>query len=919
MPVRCFRFARAGLASATLLLPYASLTVADAPPTQKVADVTPVRSVEGISEYMLENGLQVLLYPDPSKPTVTVNLTVFVGSRHEGYGESGMAHLLEHMLFKGTPDHPQVPKALQERGAAFNGTTWLDRTNYYETLPASEDNLAFAIGLEADRLINSFVRKSDLDSEMTVVRNEFERGENSPVRILMQRMTSTAYEWHNYGKSTIGNRADIERVPIENLKGFYKKYYAPDNAMLVIAGNFDADKALQLIRKDFAPIKNPDRVLPTTYTEEPAQDGDRVVSLRRVGDVPLAGTTYHIPPGSDPSYPAIDVLESVMTAQPAGRLYQALVETKRSASVSGSAYALHDPGILQFIAEVAPGNDAPDVLAAMVAVTEQVAEKPITQAEVDRAKTRLLKQWELASADTTRTAIELSEWAAMGDWRLYFIYRDRLEAVTAPMVNAAAETYLTRNNRTAGLFLPTEKPQSVPVPQPTENLAESIGDYQGRALATAGEAFEVTPQNIEARTNRGQLPTGVQTALLAKQTRADSVILRLTLRYGSLGTLGGRATAADLLPRLMMRGTETRTRQQIQDELDQLGARLTASGSPGVAVFAIQAKKETLPEVLAILNDVLRNATLPEAELDLIKQAEVASIEGQLSEPQSLATTAARRAIAPYPKGDPRYVPTLEENLARYKAVTRDDVLTLYEKFLGGTHGELASVGSFDEAATQAAVTKALANWKSAIAYERLPQEVPENLAGKSEAIKTPDKKNATYFAATVLPMTDSDPDYPALVMGNYILGGGALSSRLGDRVRQKEGLSYGVGSGFSAQSADKRATMYLYAITNPENMEKVKTAIQEELEKLIREGMTGEELSAAKQGYLQKQQVSWADDPTLTATLADTLEYNRTMNYYEELYAKIDALTPEQVVAALQKHIDPQKFVIVTAGDFKD
>ena len=241
-----------------------------------------VRAVEGIAELKLANGMQVLLFPDVSKPTVTVNLTFFVGSRHEGYGEAGMAHLLEHMLFKGTAARPAIPAELTKRGAQFNGTTWLYRTNYYETLSASDENLEFAISMEADRMINSLIKAEDLASEMTVVRNEFERGENSPQRVLMQRVFSTAYEWHNYGKSTIGNRADIERVPVENLRRFYTRFYQPDNAMLVVAGKFDPQKAVALIQQHFGSIPKPDRVLDTTYTEEPPQDGDRLVIVRRV-------------------------------------------------------------------------------------------------------------------------------------------------------------------------------------------------------------------------------------------------------------------------------------------------------------------------------------------------------------------------------------------------------------------------------------------------------------------------------------------------------------------------------------------------------------------------------------------------------------------------------------------------------------
>ncbi|MGL6096329.1 MAG: M16 family metallopeptidase, partial [Fimbriiglobus sp.] len=211
------------------------------------AGVTKMTTVEGITEYRLGNGLQVLLLPDDSQPKVTVNLTVFVGSRHEGYGETGMAHLLEHMVFKGCPKFPNVPKALRDHGADFNGTTWLDRTNYYETMPATPENLEFGIELEADRMVNSFIKREDLMSEFTVVRNEFERGENDATRVLFQKMLATAYEWHNYGKSTIGNRTDIERVPIDNLQAFYRKFYRPDNAMLIVAGKFEPAKALELV------------------------------------------------------------------------------------------------------------------------------------------------------------------------------------------------------------------------------------------------------------------------------------------------------------------------------------------------------------------------------------------------------------------------------------------------------------------------------------------------------------------------------------------------------------------------------------------------------------------------------------------------------------------------------------------------
>ena len=307
----------------------AGLGRAEPAPPRKVA------TVEGITEYRLENGLRVLLFPDASRPKVTVNLTVFAGSRHEGYGETGMAHLLEHMLFKGTPTHPDIPKVLKERGAQFNGTTWLDRTNYFETLPATDENLEFAIRLEADRLVNSFVRREDLATEMTVVRNEFEMGENSPPNILEQRMMAVAYEWHNYGKSTIGNRSDIERVPIERLQAFYRKHYRPDNALLVVAGRFDEKKALELIARYFGAMPRPEagagHALHRGAGPGRRAGGHAAAGRRRRRG---GGPVPH-PAGPHPEFAAIQILSRILTSAPSGRLYKALVETKKAASVSG--------------------------------------------------------------------------------------------------------------------------------------------------------------------------------------------------------------------------------------------------------------------------------------------------------------------------------------------------------------------------------------------------------------------------------------------------------------------------------------------------------------------------------------------------------------------------------------------------------
>lgn len=875
-----------------------------------------VRSVEGISEYRLDNGLQILLLPDVSRPTVTVNLTVLVGSRHEGYGEAGMAHLLEHMLFRGTPTHQDIPRLLKERGAEFNGTTWLDRTNYYETMPADPDNLEFAIRLEADRMINSSIRREDLDSEMTVVRNEFERGENSPFRVLMQRMVSAAFEWHNYGKSTIGNRADIERVPIENLRQFYRRFYQPDNAVLIVAGQFDAERALELVGKYFGPIPRPERRLNTTWTEEPPQDGERLVTVRRVGEVPLAGLVYHIPAGSHPDFAAVDVLTTVMASEPAGRLYRQLVRRGLAASVYGTRFALHDPGMALFLAEAAQGVDGADLLEAMAETLETTSETPLTDEEVERARQELLKRRELSVANSQGIAISLSDWAAQGDWRLFLLHRDRLEAVTTEDVRRVAAAYLKRSNRTAGLFEPTTAPDRVPIPL-SPDLAEMIGDYQGREQIAQGEVFDPDPAAIESRIHRTTLHSDLRVTLLPKKTRGQTVHLRLTLRYGNLRDLQNRAMAAEVLPEMLRRGTETRTHQQIQDALDRHRAQLQLLGEPGRVTIALQTTRDNLPAVLDIVGDMLRHSTLPEDELELVREARLATAEQNRTEPSAVAVAAVQQKISPWPPEDPRYHPTPDEIAERLRSLTVSELRFLYEELLSGSVGELTIVGDFDEAAALEAVKQITADWTTASPWEWIPEDAVPLPKGRFEKIVIPDKANAMYFAALTLPMRDDHPDYAALLVGNHILGGGALSSRLGNRVRREEGLSYGVASAIQASPIDERTVFYVYAICNPQNIDRVHAVIQEELQKILEEGITETELQEQRDGLLRNRELSRTKDSDLTRTLTTLARAGRTMQFTADLDERIRNLTVDDVHAALKKHLDPSRLQIVAAGDF--
>ena len=876
-----------------------------------------VTSVEGITEYRLSNGLRVLLFPDQSKQTATVNVTYLVGSRHENYGETGMAHLLEHMVFKGTPKHSNIPQELTEHGSRPNGSTEWDRTNYFETFSATDVNLDWALDLEADRMVNSFIAKKDLDSEMTVVRNEFESGENSPFAVVLKRVMGAAYDWHNYSKLTIGNRSDIENVPIDRLQAFYKRYYQPDNAVLLVAGKFDPAKTLALIVAKFGSTPRPTRVLPPIYTTEPTQDGERTVVVRRTGDTQLVAAAYHIPAGPHSDFAALDILAEVLGDEPSGRLHKALVETKKAASSEAFTLQLHDPGLIFFFTEARKEQSLDEARGIMIKTIEEFAAKTPTSEEVERARARLLKDIDLSLNDTNRVGLQMSEWIAQGDWRLFFLHRDQIKRVTPGDVQRVAAAYLKPNNRTIGVFIPTEKDKLDRTEIPaTPDVAGIVKDYKGEAAVAEGEAFDPSPANIESRTIRESAPSGLKLVFVPKKTRGGAVSATMTLRFGDEKSLMNRGMAAQLAAQMLMRGTAKHTRQQIQDGLDKLKARVFVGGGATSANVSIETTRENLPAVLKLVAEVLREPSFPADEFEQLKQQRLAGIESSRSEPQFIAFVVFGRHINPYPKSDPRYTPTIDEQIEMTKAATLEDAKKFYADFYGASNGELALVGDFDAKEIQRLSADLFGSWKSTHPFSRLVNEY-KDVAPINQSIETPDKANATFIAGMQLNIRDDDPDYPALVLGNYMLGGGFLNSRLATRLRQKEGLSYGVGSSLNASSLDRTGQFTASAIYAPQNLAKLEAGVKEEIERALKDGFTAQEVEAAKSGYLQSRQVSRAQDRELVGRLSSYAFLNRTLAWDAEFEKKMTALTPEQINAAMRRYINPAKLTIVKAGDF--
>jgi zinc protease len=889
-------------------------------------------SLGGVTEYDYPNGLRVLLYPDPASPKVTINVTYLVGSRFEGYGETGMAHLLEHMNFIETTGGRQIKKELVNRGAAWNGTTSEDRTNYFETVPATDENLKWALGLEADRMVNMRMAKELLDTEMTVVRNEFERGENNPRSVLSERVEATAYLWHNYGKSTIGSREDIERVPIERLAAFYKKYYQPDNAVLVISGRIDESKALAFVADSLGRIPRPERKLDQTYTVEPPQDGERFVELRRVGETKEVMLAYHGPAAAHPDSAVLQVLSGIMTGGGGrggggqGRLAKALVDSKKANSTSMAFGLQHDAGLIEVSASLSRDQSQDEVRKIMIDTLEGVIQEAPSNEEIERAKTRLLRNLENQMSDPETFGRGLSAPIAEGDWRLIFLQHERLKTVTPADVVRVAKTYLKASNRTVGYFTPDPSPDRTVVPEaPDLNIA--FKDFKSDVEVSRGESFDPTPANIETRVKRSRLANGMKLATLSKQTANNTVSAAIDLNFGDQQSLAGKNAAAALASALLMRGTKTKTRQQLQDTMDKLNARIAVNGGGGRGAAAVsnsisnasltvQAPSKNFDAALRLAVEILRDPAYPEADFDQMKTQRTKALENTPTEPAALAEEVLQRHLSPFNKGDAQYAGTREEQLAAMRKITLADVKKFHDQFYGASHGVIAVLGPFEEAVVRRTIEETLGAWTTAGPYRRLAASY-KKAEPLNQKIETPDKANAQFEAGLRLGMSQDDPDYAAMVLANYMLGG-AITARVPDRIRNREGLSYSVSTSFTAPAEGNAAMFSAAAISNPANTPRVEASFVDELRKVLQGGFTADEVAVARQAYRDAQLVSRSQDSALLNLIASRERQDRTLKWDEQMDAKIQALTPEQINIAFRKHVDPAAISIVKAGDFR-
>ena len=869
-----------------------------------------------MTEYRLDNGLQVILITDQTQATTTVNIVYKVGSRHEGYGEKGMAHLLEHMLFKGSEKHPEIPKELSAHGCFSNGTTTQDRTNYYESFTSSVENLNWALEMESDRMVNSFISEEDLKTEFSVVRNEFERNENHPFMVMMKMIFSSAYTWHNYGNAVVGSKEDIERVSATSLKQFYKKYYRPKNAVLIVAGKFNESSTINKIAACFGPIKNPSDPLVDTYTVEPSQEGERSFTIRRNGDVTLLNKGYHIPAATHPDFVLLEVATNIMTDKPSGRLYEALVNSKLASSCYGIPYRLKEPSFMYFAVD-APANASTDSInKAMEACIAEIKVRPISEAETERAISRLRLQNEMGFKKSESIALWLTQFVALGDWKLLFYLRDRLELATAQEVNRVISEYWKKSNSTTGIFISEKTTERSIVPEsPKEGTLTK--HYKSTDFTMPESTFDASPEAILSNSKQGQLSGRAKYTLLAKPSRSESVSANLIIKIGNKEALMNKSLQINLCSKMLMKGSKNLSYTAIKDSLDKLKTRLSIYGDEQEIYVNINSDKKNITAALNLVNYIIRNPEFPGNELDNIKNEDMTMYETYKNDPSSLTYQMMNSINNQYTLGDMRYKLSMQEKYDVTKAIQRNDLVNFHQDFMNYDSLSLSIVGDFDKEELVKTIGNNFNNYSSKYKYI-LPEYLPQKVLTGTQLTKTPDKKSASLLFRKNLDVTEYTSDYPALFMADFLFGGGFINSRLAKRLRQEEGMCYSVGTYLDIDYVGNESHHAIYASFNPDNKDRVVRAIHQELDSLVKYGISEKELLEAQSGIAQQSKLERNQEGFLSYHLALYSSISKSILWDSKFENDISQLNIEQVNLAIKKYLSLQGFAEVLAGDFE-
>lgn len=922
-----------------------------------------------IEEFKLSNGLRILMLANLTAPVATFLVLYKVGSRNEAVGHTGATHLLEHLLFKGTPtfnkdNNSQIAAMLQRVGADFNATTWYDRTNYFETVPS--DQLELAVKIEADRMRNSFIADSDRRSEMTVVRNELERGQNEPVEVLEEAVYAAAIREHPYHHPTIGWRSDVEGVPTSRLKLFYDTFYHPNNATVIVVGNFDQVRTLDIINNYFGRYPASPTPIPEVYTTEPPQEGERRLVVRRAGELALVQIAFRTPaalgqnavlsnqelvkraanaPVDIDTYPLV-VLSALLTNGVTSRLYQSLVEKQLAVDVNSWADQHRDPGLFNVVVTVQPGIELERVERLILEEIERIKTEDPRDEEVERSIRQIVAHEAYESDGTQNLALHISEAEAIADWRYFENYVSNIGRVEPKDIRRVALDYFNQDSMTVGCFIPRSESATTVVRRTIRNdsAARSLSDLQKRGC------FFRRPDNPNVSMHRGDskadrkllrssashslhskhsapgsndrafskrivrhTTAGEATLLLLENHASSTVAIRGSLRAGSHFEPDGKPGLARITAEMLTRGSNRRTKIEIAGALEGAGAEMDFSADPFTANIAGRALSEDLPLVLEVLAEVLLEPSFPDDELEKVKQQTIAAIQ----EEQASTTYRAYEKFCSliFEETNPYYMHPSDKLIESIGSFTVEDVRQFHRERYGGRSLILTVVGDIRSREVEEKFSELFETFSGPESVEVDVLDPTPQTGELREFVLVKDKANVDILLGSSTELRRDSQDFYAAHLANLALGESTLSSRLGLQVRDKEGLTYGINSRFRAPSL--AAGPWVIGVSvNPENVERAIESAIAIVRDYVENGVRPDELADQKSSAIGSFRVSLSTNSGLANSLWYAEFYSLGIEYLDRYPELIERVTVEEVNAAIRKYFRPDHLTIVVAGD---
>ncbi|MDD5336486.1 MAG: pitrilysin family protein [Rhodoferax sp.] len=885
-----------------------------------------VKTVGSIDEYSLKsNGLQVLLLPEHSSPTLTLMVTYRVGSKNEVTGTTGATHILEHLMFKGTRQRDRskgnnVDQLLERTGARYNATTWLDRTNYYENL--GSEHLASVLDMEADRMRNLLLREDDRRPEMTVVRNEFERGENSPIQSLYKEIYQAAFVAHPYHHSTIGHRSDIEKVSIEKLREFYDTFYWPDNATVSIIGDFRPAEALALVKKSFGVYPHSPKPIPTVYTEEPPQMGARRVTVKRSGQLGVVAIAHKIPAATHPDYAAVTLLSAILTDGKNSRLYKALTDKNLSTGVEADAGFNSDPTLHIIFAPLAPGVRHEEVEKIVVQEIERLKNEGVSEGELQAAIAKTLADAAFKRDGSFAIAGNLNECIAAGDWSLFYRLDEAIQKVTTADIKRVANSYLNEDQSTSGWFVPTvtgtaakgagaaAKRWRVDGPYYYRSPGLDLAGVMSAPSTATGDAIASGGASTMAANAKRSKIAGID--VIAYPTGVKNVVtLRAVLPAGRALAGARNPSIPTLTGMLLDQGTRQQDKFAIAEKLEAVGASIAFKVGNDQLEISAKSLKKDVPLVLALIAEQLRSPAFSAEEFGKAKKQFAGALKRRLENTDFRAADAFSRAV--YPANHPNRSPLPEDLLAAIETAKLEDVIAFHKANYGPAQMTLVAVGDLDMAQLGAEVGKSFSGWQGGAQLVRVAPLAAPLEAVQSQNVVMADKTSVSVVLGQASGLRFHDPDYQALRVATAILGSG-FTGRLMANVRDREGLTYDVGARL-ANDTFNAGDWKITASFAPALLEKGLASTRRQLQLWYDNGATLAEIEARKSNLIGSFKVDLATTDGMANTLLAAVNRGYDVSWLDDFPQKVNALTQQQVNGAITKYLRPDRMVLIKAG----